>query len=348
MKEIKIGLGYYFIVMASVIIVLAGVKSASVIIVPFLLSLFIAIILSPLFNFFRSKGLADIFSIVIVIGFFLFFLAFVAKLIGNSMHDFSANIDTYSQRLSQYYQQLSLYSSELGYDIPVEELSSMINSKEIMKFVTALIHSMGSMFTDGFVVIFTVIFMLLESKHFIQKIEYADKTKDAMLHIEEIFSKIKSYMVLKALISLLTGMIIWAGLSVVGTDYAFLWGFLAFLLNFIPNIGSIIAAVPAVLITLVQLGGFSAFLVAVFYMIVNVLIGSVVEPKVMGKGLGLSSLVVFLSLIFWGWLLGLVGMLLSIPLTIMAKIVFNANENTRWLAILLDTGENLEVKPQKK
>jgi predicted PurR-regulated permease PerM len=132
----------------------------------------------------------------------------------------------------------------------------------------------------------------------------------------------------------------------IGTDYALLWGVLAFLFNFIPNIGSIIAAIPAVLITLVQLGGFSALIVAAFYIVINITIGSILEPKVMGKGLGISTLVVFLSLIFWGWLLGMVGMLLSIPLTIMAKIIFAANENTKWLAVLLGSGENLAVEKE--
>jgi predicted PurR-regulated permease PerM len=84
-------------------------------------------------------------------------------------------------------------------------------------------------------------------------------------------------------------------------------------------------------------------LVVIVYTLVNVIIGSVIEPKVMGKGLGLSTLVVFLSLIFWGWLLGMVGMLLSVPLTIMAKIVFNADPKTKWLSILLDSGETQTI-----
>ena len=149
-------------------------------------------------------------------------------------------------------------------------------------------------------------------------------------------------MVLKALISLLTGFIIWIVLLLIGTDYAFLWAVLAFLFNFIPNIGSIIAAVPAVLITLVQLGSMSAVFVIALYTGVNIIIGSIVEPKIMGRGLGLSTLVVFLSLLFWGWLLGIVGMLLSIPLTIMAKIAFDAHENTKWVSVLLGSGENIK------
>jgi len=198
---------------------------------------------------------------------------------------------------------------------------------------------MGSMFTNSFVILLSVVFMLLESKNFAKKVEFADSSQETIKQIHEIFAKIKNYMVLKALISLLTGVIVWISLVFIGTDYAFLWGVLAFMLNFIPNIGSIIAAVPAVMITLVQHGMFSAFLVILVYLGVNVIIGSIVEPKVMGKGLGLSTLVVFLSLLFWGWLLGIVGMLLSIPLTIMAKIAFDANENSRWISILLGSGE---------
>ncbi len=337
-------IGYFFVVTASIIIVLAGIKVASSIIVPFLLSLFIAIILSPSYQYFKSKGLADILSLTLVMIVFLLFLALIAKLIGSSVHDFTTNIDAYSAKLTIYYQSISKFANGFGIEIPTHEIATIVNSKEIMKFFTAMIEGLSSLFTNGFVVILTVVFMLLESQHFVAKIEFGDKDKETMKHINQIFSQIKSYMVIKAIMSLITGAIVWLLLSLVGTDYAFLWGVLAFLLNFIPNIGSIIAAVPAVLITLVQLGGMSALLVSGIYLMLNIVIGSIIEPKVMGKGLGLSTLVVFISLIFWGWLLGIVGMLLSIPLTIMAKIIFNANKSTRWIAILLGSGEELPLE----
>ena len=334
--------GYSFIVMASVVVVLAGIKSASGIIIPFLLSLFIAIILSPSYNFFKKKGVPEAISLLLVIGIFLTFLALVAKLIGTSATDFSANIDMYSDKLSSYYTSIASYAEDFGIVLPVNEFSNLVDSKRIMTFGTTVLQSMGSMFTNGFVIILTVLFMLLESSHFAEKIDFADGKRDTMVHIQEISLKIKHYMVLKALISLLTGFVVWIALVLIGTDYAFLWGVMAFMFNFIPNIGSIIAAIPAVLITLVQLGSFSALLVTLLYTAVNVIIGSFIEPKVMGKGLGLSTLVVFLSLLFWGWLLGIVGMLLSIPLTIMAKIAFDAHDNTKWISVLLGTGESLK------
>ncbi|WP_373036660.1 AI-2E family transporter [Sulfurimonas sp.] len=335
-------IGYFFILLASVIIVLAGVKSAASIVIPFLLSLFIAIILSPAYNYFNKKGIPNGLSLTIVIALFIVFLVSIAKLIGTSVQDFSSNIGLYEEQLYSSFHKISEMAVNLGVEVPEKEITGIINPKQIMQLTSGIVQGIGSMFTNGFVILLSVIFMLLESEHFTSKIRYATKNNDVINNIEEILGKIKRYMVLKALISLFTGFVIWIALLVVGTDYAFLWAVLAFLLNFIPNIGSIIAAVPSVLLTLIQLGSLSALMVTLIYVGVNILIGSVLEPKIMGRGLGLSTLVVFLSLIFWGWLLGIVGMLLSIPLTMMAKIILEANENTRFIAVLLGTGENLE------
>ncbi len=337
MRESK--LGYYFIVMASVIIVMAGVKSASVIVVPFLLSLFLAIILLPSYEYFNKKGLPSSISMLLVISALIILIYLVTKLIGSSIQDLNSNIDLYSERLLIYYLNIVDFAADIGMEISAQELSSVVNTKQIMSFSTNILQSMGSMLTNSFVVLLTVIFMLFESMNFKSKIELAGKNSDALLHLQNITSKIKEYMVLKAVISAVTGIIIWGALVLIGTDYAFLWGLVAFLFNFIPNIGSIIAAVPAVLLTLVQFGAFSAMLVALLYMAINIIVGSIIEPRVMGKGLGLSTLVVFLSLIFWGWLLGIVGMLLSIPLTIMLKIVLDDNEGTRWISIMLGSRE---------
>jgi predicted PurR-regulated permease PerM len=140
---------------------------------------------------------------------------------------------------------------------------------------------------------------------------------------------------IKTWTSMLTGVLVSLWLWLLGVDHAQLWGVMAFLLNYVPNIGSFIAAVPAVLLALVQLGPGSALLAALGYLVVNIIIGNVIEPRFMGKGLGLSTLVVFLSLVFWGWVLGPVGMLLSVPLTITVKLALDSKPETRWLGVLL-------------
>jgi AI-2 transport protein TqsA len=125
-------------------------------------------------------------------------------------------------------------------------------------------------------------------------------------------------------------------LFVIGVDYPIMWGMLAFAFNFIPNIGSIIAAVPAVLLAVVQLGPGSALEAAACYVAINMVVGNVIEPRFMGKGLGLSTLVVFLSLLFWGWVFGPIGMLLSVVLTMTLKMLLESSEETRWMALLLE------------
>ena len=329
----------FFIVFAAVVIVLTAVKSAAVIVVPFLLSLFLAVIFSPLFTWLNARGLPQGVSLLAVMLLFVVLVGALGMMIGSSVQDFSANLPLYELKLEAYISDLRGMLNEWGIVLPDADGAPLFDPKAAMQYAAALLKNIGSMLADGFVILFTVIFILLEAGQFRSKIDLINGSKEGFAHFEEVIEKIKHYMALKAVISAFTGIVVTVLLMFVGVDYPILWGVIAFLFNFIPNIGSIIAAVPAVLLALIQLGSVSALIVAVIYVAVNVVIGSVVEPKVMGRGLGLSTLVVFLSLIFWGWLLGPVGMLLSIPLTIMAKIAMQSQENTRWVAVLLGTVE---------
>ncbi len=325
--------GYIFIVMASVVIVLAGIKLASVVVVPFLLSVFLAIILAPLFEWLRSRGLPDALSIIVVMLFFIGLLSMITVLVGNSVQDFNNNLPIYEAKLSQNMNEMILFLEGFGVDLPNEELFMAFDPKTTMKYIAGTLKNFGSVITNSFMIILMVIFMLLEMSHFQKKL--ASTERENMQHLREISNKIKHYMILKTAISMVTGIIVSLMLMAIGVDYYILWGVVAFLLNFIPNIGSIIAAIPAVILALIQFGVGSAAIVAAGYIIINIVFGSIIEPKVMGKGLGLSTLIVFLSLIFWGWLLGPIGMLLSIPLTIMVKIALDTQPNTKWIATIL-------------
>jgi len=143
---------------------------------------------------------------------------------------------------------------------------------------------------------------------------------------------------------LLTGIVVTVWFTIIGVDFLILWGLLAFLFNFVSNIGSIIAAIPAVLLAFVQSGFDLALLAIGGYAVINISVGSFIEPRVMGRGLGLSTLVVFLSLIFWGWVLGPVGMLLSVPLTMIVKVILESDEQTRWIAVMLGSAGDIASK----
>lgn len=208
-----------------------------------------------------------------------------------------------------------------------------------MRLVARGLTRLSGMLTNAFLILLTVVFMLLEASNLPTKLHtILGDSSPTLSNFDKIVTDVKRYMARKTLVSLATGFCISIWLAVLGVDFPMLWGLLAFLLNFVPNIGSIIAAIPAVLLAFVQLGLSSALFAALGFLVVNVVIGNVIEPRLMGRGLGLSTLVVFLSLVFWGWVLGPVGMLLSVPLTMTVKIALESNEDTRWLAILLGSG----------
>ena len=178
--------------------------------------------------------------------------------------------------------------------------------------------------------------MLFEASSLPKKVHLAlDDPHMRMRQVDRFLSSVNHYLAIKTLVSIGTGILVSTMLWMFGLDFFLLWGVLAFLLNYIPNIGSIIAAVPAMSLAILQLGPGAAGAIGLGYLVINTLMGNVVEPRYLGRGLGLSTLIVFLSLIFWGWLLGTVGMLLSVPLTMIIKIGLESSEEGKWLAVLL-------------
>jgi predicted PurR-regulated permease PerM len=205
-----------------------------------------------------------------------------------------------------------------------------------MQLAGKILSGLGALLSNAFLILLTVVFILLEASGFPAKLAAAFGPEGKVFQDLELFiDKINRYMVVKTWMSLGTGVLLALWLAILGVDYPLLWGLLAFLFNYVPNIGSIIAAVPALLLALVQLGGASALLAAGGYVAVNLVLGNVLEPRLLGRGLGLSTLVVFLSLVFWGWVLGPVGMLLSVPLTMTVMIGLRSSPETAWLGTLL-------------
>ena len=204
------------------------------------------------------------------------------------------------------------------------------------KYRNVPLSALSSILTNALLILLTVVFILLEAADFLNKLRAVLKNPERTLSTIEKFSQsAKRYLVIKTLISAATGLVIWHWLLILGVDYPLLWGMLSFLLNYVPNIGPLIAALPVALLALVQLGMGSALLTVLGFVVLHIVVGNLIEPKLMGKGLSLSTLVVFLSLVFWGWVLGPIGMILSVPMTSLVKIGLESYEDTRGLAIML-------------
>jgi len=293
------------IVSAALVIVIAGLKYAAPLLVPFLLSFFIAVISFPLMSALQQKGLPKGLSLTLVMLLVVSIGIGLTYLIGSSITDFSRTLPEYQQRISAEWGALIGWLNEHGISF-ADSIKEIADPAAAVGLVSAILKGFGGVLTNSFLIILTVVFLLIEAASFTQKFlslnNNAEKSSrpDGEDFAQVFVDKLRSYMSMKTIISMATGVIIGVAMWLIGVDYPVLWGVLAFMLNFVPNIGSIIAAVPAVMLTLVQLGFTSALLVAAVYVAVNVLIGSIIEPKYMGKGLGLSTLVVFVSLVFWG------------------------------------------------
>ena len=224
----------------------------------------------------------------------------------------------------------------LGLEISGPVLTDYLDPGKAMKMAANTLAGLSGLFTNVFMILLTVIFILLEASGFPQKLRTALRDPDeSMGQFRSVTESVNRYLALKTVFSLASGVAIAIWLAILGVDFALLWGLVAFLLNYVPNIGSIIAAIPAILLALIQLGVGPALWTCLGYVVVNVVFGSILEPKFMGRGLGLSTLVVFLSLVFWGWVLGPVGMVLSVPLTMIVKIALESYDDTRRIAVML-------------
>ena len=324
------------ITIAAIVIVIAGMRAATVILVPFLLALFISIIsTTPLF-WLQRKGLPTWAALITVILGILIVGFLIAWLVGSSVKDFSNNIPVYEEKLKLQTAGIIAWTEKHGIDISDLGITKIFNPGAAMKLVASMLNSLGNLLTNGFLILMTAIFMLFEATSIPAKLQTILGDRESSLEpFNKTVNNVKNYMAIKTMVSLLTGALVAFFVFIMGLDYPLLWGVLAFALNYVPNIGSIIAAVPAVLLAVIQIGIVKAMIIAAGYVVINLVVGNAIEPRFMGRGLGLSTLVVFLSLLFWGWILGPVGMLLSVPLTITVKIALDGREESRWIAILL-------------
>lgn len=334
----------FFLVAAAFVIVVAGMKAAVDLLVPFLLSVFIAVLCAPPLSWLKANKVPSGMALLLVLSIIVILGIGVGAIVGSSINSFRADLPSYIERTSLMTDGFRAWLAGKG--IGTEVLSESFKPSAVLTIAGNTLASFGNVMTNAFMILLTVAFILAEDMRFIDKLKYANGNFNGSIQALQRFSgSVNRYMALKTIISLFTGFLAYIWLLFLGVDYPVLWAVLAFFLNFVPTLGSIIAAVPATLLALVQLGIGDAIWTAAGYLAINTIVGNIIEPRVMGKGLDLSPLVAFLSLVFWGWVLGPVGMLLSIPLTVMVKIALENFPETRWIGLLLGGGKPDDDQP---
>jgi predicted PurR-regulated permease PerM len=323
---------------AAVVVIIAGLRTASSIVVPFLLSVFLASICAPALFWMRRKRVPEGLALLLIIAVVVGALPLLGLLLGSSVEGFTSALPRYQERLQTSMTGVADWLGTHGLTVSKETVRQAFDPSAAMSLANQILGALQGLLGNVFLIVLTVVFILLEARSFPVKLRaLPGGARDGLRQFDRLLESVKKYVAVKTIVSLLTGVSVGVLLLIVGVDFPVLWATLAFFLNYIPTVGSLIAAVPAVLLAVVQLGVSAAVVTAIGYGAVNTLFGNVLEPRIMGRSVGLSPLVVFLSLVFWGWVLGPVGMLLSVPLTMVVKIALEGHRETRGLALLLGT-----------
>jgi predicted PurR-regulated permease PerM len=321
---------------AALVIIIAGMRLAQAILVPFLMAVFIAIITGPLLTRMKKRKIPTVVALLLIMTGVVAATVLTGMLLGGAINDFTATLPTYQAKLQGETANLQALLQSYGVKSEDQHFLKYTDPAVAMGLAGKLLTGLGGLLSDTFLILLTVVFILLEASTFKEKLRAAlGRADDTFESLESFLGSINRYMVIKTWISVATGVLTTAWLAILGVDFPILLGFITFLFTYVPNIGAFIAAVPAILLALIGLGSTPALLVAGGLIVIHTVIGNILEPRYMGKGLGLSTLVVFLSLVFWGWVLGPVGMLLSVPLTMTIKIGLASHPETAWLDTLL-------------
>ena len=309
---------------AAIAIVLGAMRVASGVLVPGLLALFIAIVCTEPMYWLVEKGLPRWLSILVVVLLLLAVSSLMPLVVSGSILQFNQQLPVYQVRLDDLMLQSSDWLQQFGYTS--ESLRTIFDLSALLAYVQVILGALGGILSSYLLIMLLVIFILVDLP---RSLADGDTTAG------QIIRTVQHYFAIKTFTSLLTGAIIAAWCMLMDVQYPFLWGFIAFLFNFIPTIGSVLAAVPAVLLTLMFNGLFSAIVVMIGYLVINFTISNGLEPRIMGQQLGIRFVWIFVSLVVWGWILGPVGMLLAVPLTMTFRIMFDNHQDTQWISRIL-------------
>jgi AI-2 transport protein TqsA len=316
--------------LASVAVVIYGMRYAAGILNPVLLALFLVMGMSPLIHWLRRKGVPPWATLAIVLALFVIVLLLFLAIAAGSITQLDDKLPVYKENLSEMMADVEAWFSSNGIDIS-GLTSGSLDPAGLVDLSGNLLKGAVNALTSIGLMIFIVLFMVSEVFTFPRKLtDRVNMGANFRRSLENFSSTTRSYLFTKAWLSAIMTVVVVIIYYAFGTDFALLWGLLFFVMSFIPNIGFVIAVIPPFFVTLLESGFWPAFAVLMLVIVANTIVDSVISPRIMGKSVGLSSLVVFLSLIVWGWVLGGIGALIAVPMTLMVKLLFlDSYESTR-------------------
>lgn len=352
---------------ACTVIVLAGMKAAQGLIVPVLLGVFLAFLTLPMAGWLQGKGLPRTMALLVAVLVDVLVLSLLALLIVSVMMDFPSSAQKYQAQfrqalmtnagslqdwinlqgrpLQQFMVENFRPSAEGAEEVPLVDLKSAAEhllSLESFLSVVNWVKEVNvlpwtiALLSKSFFALIIMIFVLFEAEDFAGKVGPIREARGPNFRrFQAIGREMQHYLAIKTLASVATGVLMGLCCWLTGVEFAFAWGLLAFIFNFIPTIGAVVSAVPPVLVALLQLGFWQSTMLALLFLAIHIAVGNLVEPMVMGRGFGISTVVVIVSVLFWGWLWGIVGMFLAVPLTMFIKRMLDGSHDFHWLAVAM-------------
>ena len=329
------------ITFAALMIALLAMRSVGEILAPILMAMILAICMTPLLNWLEKKGAPGWLALVITIGFVVIVLVLLVWLVGSSVQDFADSISSYQQRFSEIERGLGSVLGKLG--VNREDLASIPESTQpakLLQLIAGFVGGMVSGLSNWGLVLMVSVFFLLEALSMPGKVAsvVAQKDDPRLKWLFDLVKNLREYMVINAGVGALAAVINTGLLWAMGIEFAVLWGILSFFLSFVPSVGFFISVIPPALLALIQFGTAQMLIVVVAYVVINFLVDNVIKPRFIAEDLNISAAVTFLSLIIWGWVLGPLGALLAVPMSIILQAILASRDETRWLAYMMGTG----------
>ena len=332
------GVHIYLLTGAALVIVVAGMRAAAGILVPSLLAVFVAVICAPLYQAMTRRRVPGSLAILGIVLVMLAAALAMAGVLERAITGISGRLPQYQAALFAQMDLLWQRLEAYGVEVPDATLREYFDPEWLLGHLGMVASTLGDVLVTTFIIVIVAIFILLEGSALPDKLRGVDGLSyETWARLRQIVADVRRYMFLKTVMSLLTGALMALWLLAQGVEFPILLGVLAFALNYIPTIGSIVAAVPGILLAFVEFGLGSAALTTAAYVVINIGISNGIEPRYLGQGLGLSPLAIMLSVLFWGWVLGSMGMLLAVPLTMTVMIALDSSDDTRWMAMLMST-----------
>lgn len=318
------------LILTSAAVLLTVMHLAASFLTPILLAVFFAMLLTPLYRWLKGKRIHNGLALLLTIGVLVVLVIFLLRLVGNSMATLVADLSSYADQFNQRQAELSAEAQSLDATGSLQSLLSSVSPSSLVGVLSSFVSAIAGILSNGVIILLVIVFVLAEGSSFLQRLRKAFGADHYLpQNVISLARLMIRYFGLRAFVNLTvataTGLMFW----LVGIPHAGLWAVLTFFLSFIPYIGAFVAGIPPVLLAFAQGGLWFALMVVGLMVIINTICENIVAPMIMGKGLSISPTVVFLSFLFWMFILGGAGALIAMPLTLGIILFMRSFEETR-------------------